>query len=217
MRRSVVASSGTILEVCVKARIGVALAMTLLLSVGTAGCAFITPQATTKVIEAANGVNGQVGTIGIRNATLISDDDGKTASLLVSFYNSNLSTRELTVQYEADGALTQQQVFIAGGGTTSFGAEGEKQVVLTGLDAKPGSLFPIYFQYGDVEGKQLFVPMLTTVFAEYKGLAPTPVPTVVAPTGTPAPGTTDTTTPTVTPTPADTAAPTDTVAPTPAG
>jgi hypothetical protein len=161
----------------VRARIGAVLALAGLISFGTAGCAFITPQATTKIIEAANGVNGQVGTIDIRNATLISDDEGGTASLLVSFYNSGVSTQQLTVQFVSGGEKVDEKVFIPGGGTTSFGADGEKQIVLTALDAKAGSLFPVFFQYGDVEGKQLLIPVLTTEFAEYKGLAPTPVPT----------------------------------------
>lgn len=169
-----------------RARLGAALAMAALLVVGTAGCAFITPQATTKIVEAANGVNGKVGTVDIRNATLISDD-GENASLLVTFSNSARESRALTLQYEADGTKSEMTIPVAGNGNTSFGADAESQVVLRGIDAKAGSLFPIYFQYGDAEGKQLLVPILTTEFEEYTGLAPTPLPTV---TPTPVPSTT---------------------------
>jgi hypothetical protein len=181
----------------VRARLGAALAMTALIGLGTAGCAFITPQATTKIVEVANGVNGTVGSIGIRNATLVSDD-GENASLIVTFSNKANESRALTLQYEADGEKTEATVPVAGGSNTSFGADDETQIVLRGIDAEAGSLFPIYFQYGDEEGKQLLVPILTTDFAEYDGLAPTPLPTL-----TPTP------TPTPTPVPSTTPQPTD--------
>ena len=98
---------------------------------------------------------------------------------------------------------------VAGDGNTSFGADGETQIVLRGIEATAGSLFPVYFQYGDAEGKQLLVPILTTEFAEYTGLAPTPLPTVT-PTPTPTPVSSTTPAPTdvsETPTPEATPAP----------
>jgi hypothetical protein len=174
----------------VRARLGAALAMATLLGLGTAGCAFITPQATTEIVEVANGVNGTVGSIGIRNATLVSDD-GENASLIVTFANNATESRALVLQYEADGAKEDATVPVAGGSNTSFGGTDETQIVLRGIDAQPGSLFPIYFQYGDEEGKQLLVPILTTEFEEYDGLAPTPLPTITpTPTPTPVPSTT---------------------------
>ncbi|CAD6003700.1 hypothetical protein [Agreia sp. COWG] len=177
-----------------RARLGAAVAMAALLGFGTAGCAFITPQATTKVIEAANGVNGSVGTVDIRNATLISDD-GENASLLVTFSNSANESRALTLQYESAEGKTEATVPVKGGGNTSFGGKEDTKIVLRGIDAKAGSLFPVYFQYGDAEGKQLLIPVLTTDFAEYTGLAPTPLPTM-----TPTPTTPAAPTPTPTPT-----------------
>jgi len=192
----------------VRARLGAALAMAALLVVGTAGCAFITPQATTKEVETANGVNGRVGTVDIRNATLISDD-GEDASLLVTFNNSATESRALTLQYEGDAGKTEFTIPVAGDGNTSYGADGETQIVLRGIEATAGSLFPVYFQYGDAEGKQLLVPILTTEFAEYTGLAPTPLPTVT-PTPTPTPVSSTTPAPTdvsETPTPEATPAP----------
>jgi hypothetical protein len=162
--------------------------MAALLGLGTAGCAFITPQATTKIGEVANGVNGRVGKIDIRNATLISDD-GEDASLLVTFNNSDTESRALTVQYESGGSKTELTVPVAGDGNTSFGAEGETQIVLRGIDTTAGSLFPVFFQYDEVEGKQLLLPVLSTDFSEYSDLAPTPLPTVT-PTPTPTPSVT---------------------------
>jgi hypothetical protein len=179
----------------VKARFGAAIIMAALLSLGASGCALITPQATTKEVEVANGVNGSVGQIDIRNATIISDN-GKDGSLLVSFYNASGEDQELAVQYESHGTKSQQIVRVASSGLTSFGNKGETQLVLEGIATPPGSLLTIFFQYGTAEGVDLKVPVLTSDFEEYTGLAPTPVvtPTVIpsheaptAPTATPEP------------------------------
>jgi hypothetical protein len=179
--------------------------MAALIGFGVGGCAFITPQATTKEVETANGVNARVGTVDVRNATLISDD-GETASLLVTFYNSATESRALTLQFESQGQKTEATVRVAGAGTTSYGADGETQIVLRDIDASAGSLFPVYFHYGSDEGKQLLLPVLTTDFAEYDGLAPTPLPTIT-PTPTP------TATPEATPAPESTPTPEPTPAP----
>jgi hypothetical protein len=150
-----------------------------LVGFGTAGCAFITPQATTKIVEASDGVNENLGAVAVRNATLISNDEGTLASLLVSFVNTGDSTEQLLVQYEdgATGERVNQKVSVEGDGAiTSFGAEGGEQILLENVSV-PGSLFPVYFQYGDEEGKQVLVPVLNTSLPEYDGLAPTPTPT----------------------------------------
>ncbi len=161
-----------------RARFAASVLVVALVGFGTAGCAFITPQATTKIIEASDGVNGDLGAVAVRNATLISED-GELASLLVSFVNTSDSTQQVLVQYEdgATGERVNQKVSAAGNGAiTSFGAEGGEQILLDNVSA-PGSLFPVYFQYGDEEGKQLMVPVLNTSLPEYSGLAPTPSPT----------------------------------------
>jgi hypothetical protein len=170
-------------------RLGAALAMAGLLTFGTAGCAFITPQATTKIVTSENGTNGDVGEINVRNATLISDD-GQLASMLVTFYNSGVDDQTLTVQYESNGTKINGSVMLPGRTATSFGAEGQAKLVLNDINSPAGSLMPIYFQYGTTEGQQLLIPVLTSDWHMYDGLAPTatPTPTVIptlAPAATP--------------------------------
>jgi hypothetical protein len=176
-----------------------------LVTFGTAGCAFITPQATKNIVETSDGVNATVGQVEVRNATLISED-GTLASMLVSFVNSGDASQKVTVQYEdgATGERVSEQITLAGAGAiTSFGAEDGEQILLSNV-TKPGSLFPVYFQYGDVEGKQVLVPVLNTSLPEYSNLAPTPTPTPTAtPTQTPPP---------LVDTPVETPAPSDTPA-----
>jgi hypothetical protein len=177
---------------------------------GTAGCTFFTDQATTQEVETSDGVNANLGDVSIRNATLISED-GQTASLLVSFLNNNLSTLQLSIQYtDAKSGKVTQNVYVDGtkpGAAattiTSFGASGQKQIVLNNINSQPGSLFPVFFQYGNQEGQQVLVPVLNTTLPQYTGLAPSSAPTGAPLVTTPATGvpSTSTATPTPTPTP----------------
>ncbi|WP_378145361.1 hypothetical protein ACFJGV_17430 [Cnuibacter sp. UC19_7] len=171
-----------------------------LVTFGTAGCAFITPQATTYEVETSDGVNADVGDISIRNATLISDDEGELASMLVSFVSTSQSDELLTVQYEdSTGKRVSQKVSVAGKqAISSFGGKDGDQILLENV-SKPGSLFPVFFQYGSEEGQQVLVPVLNDSLPEYSGLAPTP-----SPSPTPRPTTPATTTPTPVPTNPDT-------------
>ena len=185
-----------------RARFAASVLVVAFVAFGTAGCAFITPQATTKIVETSDGVNGDLGDLSVRNATLISED-GELASMLVSFVNRSDSAEQVLVQYEdaVTGERVNQKVLVEGNGLiTSFGAGEGDQILLENV-SKPGSLFPVYFQYGSVEGKQLMVPVLNTSLPEYDGLAPTATPT---PTPTP---TGDVQAPAATPTPDATAAP----------
>ncbi|MCS5732707.1 hypothetical protein [Herbiconiux daphne] len=170
-----------------RARLAASVLVGALVAFGTAGCAFITPQATTEIVETSDGVNADLGDVSVRNATLISED-GATASLLVSFVNRSVSTKQVLVQYEdaSSGERVTEKVFVDGNGAiTSFGGADSEQIVLTNV-SQPGSLFPLYFQYGGEEGKQVMVPVLNTSLPEYSDLAPTPVPSAT-PFATPTP------------------------------
>ena len=46
--------------------------------------------------------------------------------------------------------------------------------MLDDLDTAPGQLFPVFFQYGDVTGSQLQVPVLDESSDFYAGLLPSP-------------------------------------------
>ncbi|WP_066040924.1 hypothetical protein [Herbiconiux solani] len=182
-----------------RARFAASVLVVALVSFGTAGCAFITPQATKEILETSDGVNATVGSVEIRNATLISED-GELASMLVSFVNNGDSAVQVGLQYEdsVTGDRVTEKVLV-GNGITSFGGEDGEKIVLNNV-SEPGSLFPVYFQYGGEEGKQVMVPVLNTSLPEYENLAPTPTPT---PSVTIAPVTpTPVSTPTVTAEPA---------------
>ncbi|MFB2554796.1 hypothetical protein [Herbiconiux liangxiaofengii] len=179
-----------------RARFAASVLTAALVVVGTAGCAFITPQVTADIKQATDGVNATVGQIDVRNAALISET-GELASLLVTFVNNSDQQQSVTIQYEdgSTGERVSKEVDVDGDGAiTTFGGTSSSadQIVLDNVSA-PGSLFPVYFQYGDAEGKLVSVPVLNTSLPEYEGLAPTPTPTPTPTISLP--------TPTVVPTP----------------
>jgi hypothetical protein len=69
----------------------------------------------------------------------------------------------------------------------SVGTDGPT-VVLDDVNATPGSLFPVFMQYGNETGTELLVPVLDGSLPTYSTLVPTPTPTPAAtPTAEPTP------------------------------
>jgi len=127
-------------------------------------------QATQLAYDPSDGIGTEVGDVQVRNALLISDD-GETASLAVALVNSGDTNVQLTVSWEAESGRAERNVSVPAGETVSLGAE-EDVLELEGVDAQPGSNFPVYFQYGDEEGRELAVPVLDGSLEEYSDLVP---------------------------------------------
>ena len=158
-----------------RARLAVSAVLVALVMAGTTGCTFMTPQATTQSYDASDGIGTTVGDIRVNNALLVTED-GKNASLVISLQNSSDFGAQVTVQYEnAKKTKVNDSIFVNSRSVTSLGADGTSSVVLTGIDAPAGALFPVFIQYGDETGKQLWLPVLTAEGA-YAGLAPSPTP-----------------------------------------
>ncbi|MBX0300267.1 hypothetical protein K2F54_09795 [Cryobacterium sp. 1639] len=171
---------------------------------GTTGCNLYAPQATTIQYDASDGVSGDVGDLAIRNAILLTAD-GENANLLVHVVNSSTEDIELLVQYEGVDEKIDTEVTIEANSTTEIGVDGES-VPVESLNASAGSLFPVFFQYGDLTGIELLVPVLDGELAEYSTLVPTEAPTP-AQTSEPAETSEPTETPAATATPEATTAP----------
>ena len=75
------------------------------------------------------------------------------------------------MSWEAESGRDEQTVSVPAGETLSLGTDGDA-LVLDGIDAQPGALFPVYFQYGDEEGEELGVPVLEGSLNEYADLVP---------------------------------------------
>lgn len=174
-----------------RVRTGALIAAAIALVAGLSACSFAFPQ-TQEPYDASDGVSVTVGDIKVINA-IVFTEDGDDGNFFAAAANSGDSDVDLTLQYLSDGQKVNVEIEVPAGETVFFGGE-DAQVFLPGIDAAPGALLSIYFQYGDRPGKRIDVPVLDTALGEYDGLlpspTPTPTPTVTAnptPTETPAP------------------------------
>lgn len=184
-----------------RARVAASVALAALLTVGVAGCNFVTPQATEKHYDPSDGVSGSVGDVKVINVLAIASDKKATAdhaNLVFTAVNSSDDTVRLRVQYKSK---TQTVELEPGATDIGYGKKADQRLQISGFTTKPGALAKIFFQYGSEEGEQLEVPVLDTTWAMYSDLGPTatpkPTPTATAsPSGTATPDPTDTSTPT---------------------
>lgn len=142
----------------------------LVVATALSGCTFSAVQANQKAYDPSDGIGENIGDLAVRNAILVTDD-GETANLVVNIVNDGVENVSLAVSWETEAGRAERNVYIKAGGTLAFG-EPTNQIILTGLDAQPGSLFPVYFQYGDVEGRDVAVPVLDGELAEYADYVP---------------------------------------------
>ena len=154
-----------------RARIAASVLLSAGILLGTSGCNLYAPQATMIQYDASDGVSGNVGDVGVRNVIVLSED-GETANVLVSLVNDGDSAVSLNVQYEAASGKVTQTVTVNGNSALSLGTEGVPALVLSDVDAAPGSLFPIYFQYGEETGVEILAPVLDGSLITYSTLLP---------------------------------------------
>ncbi len=139
------------------------------------GCTFAAVQANQKQYDASDGFSSTVGSLAIRNAILVTDD-GERANLAVNLVNTGVKNLTVVVSWENAGGRVERNVYVAQDSTVSTGPEGNR-FLLKGIDAPAGTLFPVFFQYGDEPGQELNVPVLDGSLAEYADLVPDTVGT----------------------------------------
>lgn len=166
------ASRADDLEDPVKARIAASVVLAVGVALATAGCNLVAPQATRKIYDASDGVGATIGDLAIRNAMIISDD-GEQGTLVVTLVNSTDESLSVEVQYEGSAGRTSD-IVDAVPGRTEVRPDSTEAVEMNGIDSIPGSLLPVYFQYGSEEGKELLVPVLTNALEAYSTLTPAP-------------------------------------------
>lgn len=158
-----------------RGRVAASIVLAASVALGTAGCGFVAPQATKTQYEASDGVGGNVGDIAVRNALLITRD-GTPANLVVTLVNTGDKSHRMLIESTADGAKAGQYVTVEAGETLKVGVDAKPTVVFKKIDAAPGSLHKVFFQYGSETGVQLLVPVLTGEMDPYSTLTPTPRP-----------------------------------------
>lgn len=168
-------------------------ALAALVVIVVSGCGLITPQATLKIYDPSDGVGASVGKVDIRNALAIAGTTQRNsgeANLVMTAINNGADAVTLRVQYRSgDRDRTLRLRLGPGSNKIGYGEDGQR--ILAGFDGRPGSLAPIYFQYGSFQGRQLKVPVLDDSWSSYSDLGPTPTPlprpTSTNPPVTPAP------------------------------
>lgn len=156
-----------------KARLAASAALALGVALGASGCSMITYQATTEHYDASDGVSANVGDLDLRNILVVSDD-GVDGTLVLTIVNTGEDDVDLDVQVDGDTVT----IPVDAGATVAFGTDAVEgldevePIVLEGIDVEPGSLLPIYFQYGSAEGVEKQVPVLDGRLPEYESLVP---------------------------------------------
>ena len=129
----------------------------------------LTYQATTEQYDPSDGVSADVGDLDLRNILVVSED-GEDGNLVMTVVNTGEEDAELGVQVGEGGGETLI-VEVEAGATVSLGGD-EEPLLLEGIDTEPGSLVPIFFQYGSAEGIEKLVPVLDGRLPEYADLTP---------------------------------------------
>ena len=129
----------------------------------------LTYQATTEHYDPSDGVSADVGDLDLRNILVVSED-GEDGNLVMTVVNTGEEDAELGVQVGEGGGETLI-VEVEAGATVSLGGD-EEPLLLEGIDTEPGSLVPIFFQYGSAEGIEKLVPVLDGRLPEYADLTP---------------------------------------------
>ena len=155
-----------------KVRIAASVVLAVGVLLGTSACNVFVPQATTIQYDAGDGVSTTVGDLRILNAMLITDD-GQNANLVVTVANSSEGNQLLNIEVEGPSKSVKNAVPVGNTGLNVFGAADMPELTFNNVAVQAGSLAPVYFQYGDAEGQQLLVPVLTSELVQYEGLAPT--------------------------------------------
>ncbi|MFF2275319.1 hypothetical protein [Agromyces sp. NPDC058126] len=157
-----------------KARLAASAALALGVALGASGCSMLTYQATTEHYDASDGVSANVGDLDLRNILVVSDD-GVDGTLVLTIVNNGEDDVDLDVQVDGGDTVT---IPVDAGATVAFGTDAVEgldevePIVLEGIDTDPGSLLPIYFQYGSAEGIEKQVPVLDGRLPEYESLVP---------------------------------------------
>lgn len=153
-------------------RVAASVAIAGLIVLGASGCEFISPQDTTRITQVADGLNGTVGTIEIRDALLFTAT-GREANLVAAFVNPGSSPVTVSMQYTSASGPTTKQVTVPANGFVEVQPIGAQSVQFSDVTVQAGGLFPVYFT-ADGAGTTVKIPVLDGTLPGYETLTPTP-------------------------------------------
>jgi len=145
------------------------LALGGLIVLSTAGCAAITPQATTIPYSPSDGVNIPLpdgSPVHILNALVVADDEGQNGGFVATVVNTSDSSESVSLDWGSGaGRLT-----VPADTRISLGVD-EDPLLLEGIDTPPGATLPIVFNVGG-EPVEAEVQVFDETLDHLEGLAP---------------------------------------------
>lgn len=138
----------------------------------TAGCTFITPQATEIQYNPADGVSADFGPIKVRDALVITDEDGSAGSLVIAISNTSPDSQTVTIEYGAQDAGNRESVKVPANSVLTLGNDGNDPLALPGLDTPAGDMVNMYFSGAD-ESAVTLVPVFGSDHPYFGEFAPT--------------------------------------------
>ncbi|WP_295014161.1 DNA modification methylase [uncultured Microbacterium sp.] len=177
-----------------KSRLAASIALSALVVVGATGCSMMAPQATTIEYSASDGANvPKNGPIEVRNAFLVTDEEGTTANFVAGLVNT---TDDAATIHISIGDGPDQSVRVAAHQAVSLGGDEAEPLRFEDLDVKAGQVVSVHFQSGDGSGLDYDIPVLDGTLPYYATLVPSPLPSPVkstmAPTVEPTPAPSET-------------------------
>jgi len=156
----------------VRTRIASTIAAAVVTVLTLTGCGFFTPVATMKPYDPSDGVGADIGDLAVRNVLLIANDSSE-AALIMTVVNRADDDIVLNLQYgDADVRVTESVTLTGGNSRTNVGDDPGTTVIVSDDTMTLGALFPIYFEYGDVPGEVVLVPVLDGSLPEYELYVP---------------------------------------------
>ena len=156
----------------VRIRIASSIAAAVVTVLTLTGCGFSVPVATMKPYDPSDGVGADIGDLAVRNVLLISNDN-QEATLVMTVVNRADDDVVLNLQYgDADARVTESVTLRGGNSRTNIGDDPGTTIIVSDPNKVLGALFPIYFEYGDVPGEVVLVPVLDGSLPEYELYVP---------------------------------------------
>ncbi|CAI8327804.1 MAG: Uncharacterised protein [Cellulomonadaceae bacterium TMED98] len=136
------------------------------------GCTFTAEIANLEPYDPSDGVGLTLEGVAVRNALLVTAD-GDEANLVMTIVNTTGDDVALRLQYGApDARVTEEVLLPAQPELSQVGSDPANQLIFTDDAIEAGTLFPVYFQYGSVQGEIIEVPVLDGTLPEYELLVP---------------------------------------------
>ena len=156
-----------------KSRLIASLAVSAFVVLGTSGCAMLSTQATTIPYSPSDGVNvPDSGPLQLRNVLIVTDEDGADGQLVAAIVNATGESHTLSIEYGEGSSASSERIRVPANSTISLGTEETEPLSLEGIDTKPGTNLPMFFQSGDAEGILFDVPVLDGALDYYGDLLP---------------------------------------------